>query len=164
MGTFSKSLLPSIRVSYMVLPQTLLERYRADFAVYEQTASKLHQLTLERFMEEGHWDRHVRKIRKIYRKKHAALLAAVKRMMSGQVRVIGQDSGLHVLLRIGNGMTEDELLQAAARAGVKVYPTSNYWGRADTEDPTLLLGFGGVSEQEIEDGISRLYEAWFAKG
>ncbi|SUA96337.1 GntR family transcriptional regulator with aminotransferase domain [Paenibacillus thiaminolyticus] len=79
-------------------------------------------------MEEGHWDRHVRKIRKIYRKKHAALLAAVKRMMSGQVRVIGQDSGLHVLLRIGNGMTEDELLQAAARAGVKVYPTSNYWG------------------------------------
>lgn len=129
MGTFSKSLLPSIRVSYMVLPQTLLERYRTDFAVYEQTASKLHQLTLERFMEEGHWDRHVRKIRKIYRKKHAALLAAVKRMMRGQVRVIGQDSGLHVLLRIGNGMTEDELLQAAARAGVKVYPTSNYWGR-----------------------------------
>lgn len=165
MGTFSKSLLPSIRVSYMVLPQTLLERYRTGFAVYEQTASKLHQLTLERFMEEGHWDRHVRKIRKIYRKKHEALLAAVKRMMGGQVRVIGQDSGLHVLLRIGNGMTEDDLLQAAARAGVKVYPTSNYWGEgADTEDPTLLLGFGGVSEQEIEDGISRLYEVWFAKG
>ncbi|MBG9795085.1 GntR family transcriptional regulator [Paenibacillus dendritiformis] len=165
MGTFSKSLLPSIRVSYMVLPPALLERYRSDFAVYEQTASKLHQLTLERFMEEGHWDRHVRKIRKIYRKKHAALLAAVKRTMGGQVRVIGQDSGLHVLLRAGNGMTEAELLQAAARVGVKVYPTSNYWGEgADTEAPTLLLGFGGVSEHEIEDGIGRLYEAWFAKG
>ncbi|WP_165979996.1 MocR-like pyridoxine biosynthesis transcription factor PdxR [Paenibacillus dendritiformis] len=165
MGTFSKSLLPSIRISYMVLPQTLLERYRTDFAVYEQTASKLHQLTLERFMKEGHWDRHVRKIRKIYRKKHAALLAAVKGTMGGQVRVIGQDSGLHVLLRIDNGMTEAALLQAAARAGVKVYPTSNYWGEAaDAGDATLLLGFGGVSEQEIEDGIGRLYEAWFSKG
>lgn len=163
MGTFSKSLLPSIRLSYMVLPPALLERYKADFAVYEQTASKLHQLTLERFMEEGHWEKHLRKIRKVYQKKHAALLAALKRAMGDRVRIIGHDSGLHLLIQVQNGMTEAELLEAAAGAGVKVYPTSNYWGEpAEAQDvAALLLGFGGLSEHDIEDGIARLHDAWF---
>lgn len=162
MGTFSKSLLPSIRLSYMVLPPALLERYKVEFAVYEQTASKLHQLTMERFMQEGHWEKHLRKIRKVYQKKHAVLLLALKRTMGDRVRIIGHDSGLHLLIQIQNGMTEAGLLEAAARAGVKVYPTSNYWGEpADVQAAALLLGFGGLSNQQIEDGITRLHGAWF---
>src|SRR5690625_3898501 len=79
MGTLSKSLLPSIRLSYMVLPKPLLEKYQTEFNMYEQPVSKIHQKTLYQFMQRGDWQKHLRKMRNIYQKKHDVLFKAIKR-------------------------------------------------------------------------------------
>lgn len=164
LGTFSKSLLPSIRVSYMVLPPELLRNYQEKCAVYKQTVSRLHQHTLELFMEQGHWEKHLNRIRNLYKKKHGVLLSSIKNVFSEKeiVEIIGADSGMHILLKVQNGMNEQELIETAADVGVKVYPTSIYFVNSSmSADGTVLLGFGGLDEKEIQQGIKGLRQAWF---
>ncbi|KYG26097.1 PLP-dependent aminotransferase family protein [Alkalihalobacillus trypoxylicola] len=162
LGTFSKSLSPALRMSYMVLPPLLLSQFKDTFPSYEPTCSKLHQKTLQLFMENGHWDRHIRKMRKTYQNKHSALVSSIKRMFGSRVQMIGSHSGLHILLKIDNQMSEAELIHSARENDVKVYATSTYWmNETNTESPMILLGFGGLTEEQIREGISRLCRAWF---
>lgn len=160
-GTFSKFLIPSIRLSYMVLPPSLLTLYKDKFLVYKQTVSRFHQHSLELFMENGYWERHINKVRNIYKKKRAVLLTAIKNIMGEQVQVIGAEAGLHVLLKPNNHMSEDELIESAEKKGVKVYPVSIYYKNPlSSQSPKVLLGFSGLSENEIYEGITLLQRAW----
>jgi GntR family transcriptional regulator / MocR family aminotransferase len=161
-GTFSKSLIPSIRLSYMVLPPSLLARYKDHFTVYKQTVSRLHQHSLELFMEKGHWERHINRVRNIYKKRRAVLLTAIKNTMAEQVNVIGAETGLHVLLEPNNNMSEYELIETAEKEGVKVYPVSIYYENPPANPKSMvLLGFAGLDENEIYEGITLLNRAWF---
>jgi GntR family transcriptional regulator / MocR family aminotransferase len=162
LGTFSKALIPSIRISYMVLPQKLLNKYQEHFAVYKQTVSRLHQDTLFRFMKEGHWQSHLNKMRTLYRRKHGSLLAAIRRYMGEHVAVIGEKSGLHIVLEVRVDLTEAELVESAMLAGVKVYPVSVYYDdpRVVEGGPKVVIGYGGLSESEMDEGIRLLAEAW----
>ncbi|WP_232311196.1 MocR-like pyridoxine biosynthesis transcription factor PdxR [Robertmurraya korlensis] len=161
LGTFSKSLIPSLRISFMVLPPTLLSRYQDRFSIYKQTVSRLHQQTLYLFMKEGHWSRHLQKMRNTYRKKQTVLLALITERLGEHVTVIGVDSGLHILLKVHNHMTESELISHAEKMGVRVYPTSVYYdGDPHPNIPMVLLGYGGVSEREMQTGIHLLQTAW----
>lgn len=161
MGTFSKSLIPSIRISYLVLPSNLMNKYQEYYKVYKQTVSRLHQDTLYRFMEEGHWSRHLNKMRTIYRKKHKTLLSSINKYMGEKVEIIGENAGLHILLRVKNGMSEEDLIKIAFDMKVKIYPTSIYYDKYEnSEYPSILLGFGGLNEMQIEEGINILKNAW----
>ena len=160
MGTFSKSLIPAIRVGYMVLPSELALLFRKTFRGYKQTVSKTDQEALCLFMKGGHWERHLNKMRTIYRKKNKVLLRAIDESFSGRVQVIGEKSGLHVLLDVRNGMAEAELIQSAARKGVKVYPTSVYHS-GSSAGQAILIGYGGLTQSEIEEGTRKLGKAWF---
>ncbi|WP_271814608.1 PLP-dependent aminotransferase family protein [Clostridium beijerinckii] len=161
MGTFSKSLIPSIRISYVVLPSTLINKYQEYYKVYKQTVSRLHQDTLYRFMEEGHWSRHLNKMRTVYRKKHKILLSSINKYMGEKVDIIGENAGLHILLKVKNGMSEEELIKTAFDIKIKVYPTSIYYDKyEDAEYPSIILGFGGLNEIQIEEGINMLKNAW----
>jgi GntR family transcriptional regulator/MocR family aminotransferase len=161
MGTFSKSLSSAIRVSYMVLPEPLLEIFREIKILLEPTASLIHTDTLEQFMVEGWWEKHLRRMKNIYQKKHAHLLSLIVHYLGARVRVIGQYSGLHIVLEVLNGHSESELIRKAIENGVKVYSTTPYWINPDLESPPrILLGFAKLSEIEMEDGIRLLQEAW----
>ncbi|PKG21587.1 MocR-like pyridoxine biosynthesis transcription factor PdxR [Niallia nealsonii] len=161
LGTFSKSLIPSIRISYMVLPQSLIKKYKENFTIYKQTASRLHQDTLYRFMKDRHWQTHLNKMRTLYRKKHKVLIVSVKRYLGDKVKIIGENAGLHIVLEVKNGMEEDMLIQMALDTGVKVYPISVYHDTYIKKDNAhILIGFGGLSESEIDAGIRLLKEAW----
>ncbi len=160
LGTFSKSLIPSIRLSYMVLPSNLLEKYHEHYTMYMQTVSRLHQYTLFRFMNEGHWQRHLNKMRTLYRKKHRALIVAINNHLENNVNVIGEKSGLHIVLEVKNKMTEKDLIHSAMEVGIKVYPLSVYCDGMENHEAKVLLGFGGLSEIEIEEGIRKLKDAW----
>lgn len=163
MGTFSKSLIPSIRMSYLVVPQNLVKKYQAYFKEYKQTVSRLHQNTLYRFIKEGYFSSHINKMRTLYRKKHTILLSAIDKYMKEKVEVIGAQSGLHILLKVKNGMTEAELIQSARKMKVKIYPISiHYDGYVPGEIPTIILGFGGLKEKQIDKGIQLLKKAWFS--
>ncbi|MEH7176983.1 PLP-dependent aminotransferase family protein [Neobacillus vireti] len=161
LGTFSKSLIPSIRISYMVLPSSLIKKYQESFTVYKQTVSRLHQDTLYRFMNDGHWQSHLNKMRTLYRKKHSTLMVSIQNYFGENAIVVGGNSGLHIVLEVKNSMKEDELISKALNVGVKVYPISIYYHCAkESLSPGVILGFGGLSETEIDIGIRLLKEVW----
>ncbi len=162
MGTFSKSLLSAIRISYMVLPESVLAVFRKNKADLEPTASLIHTDTLERFMAEGWWEKHLRRMKNVYQKKHAQLLSHITRYLGSQVRVIGEHTGLHIVLEVDGRRPEAELVRTAAEQGVRVYATSPYWLNPDMPQspPRLLLGFGGLAEDELEEGVRLLGKAW----
>ncbi|TCZ80114.1 PLP-dependent aminotransferase family protein [Paenibacillus albiflavus] len=160
-GTFSKSLMPAIRISYMVLPTHLLTIYQQRFNSFDHTVSRLHQRTLQLFMDNGEWDRHIRRMRTLYHKKHAFLLHTIKTVMGEHVNIMGQDAGLHIVIDVKSTIPADELVEIAARAGVQVYSTSHTWHQLPPKEQILiLLGFGGLSMEQIEQGIKQLDEVW----
>jgi GntR family transcriptional regulator/MocR family aminotransferase len=161
---FSKSFSPAMRMNYMVLPPKLLLTYHEHFRVYSCPVSRLQQRTMQLFMGNGHWDKHLRKMRKIYERKHAVLMQAVSELFGAHVSIMAQQAGLHILLEMQSEQTEEELACSAASVGVKVYPISANWmTRRERHRPRILLGFGGLTEEEIRAGIGLLREAWFGE-
>lgn len=162
LGTFSRSLFPSICVSYMVLPEPLVSNYKEKFSAYKQTIPRIHQHTLAMFLETGNFERHINRIRTAYKRKYDTLLLSISQIMGNRVEIHSSESGLHILLSPLNHMTESELIQSAKETYVQVYPTSVYYTTSVwKQSPTVLLGFGGLSLEEIEKGIAQLNKAWF---
>ncbi|MFD2445556.1 PLP-dependent aminotransferase family protein [Bacillus sp. CGMCC 1.16607] len=160
MSTFSKALIPSLRISYMVLPKPLIETYQKDYFFYTQTVSRIDQKIVCNFLERGYWEKHIQKMRVIYHKKRDMLVSAIAEWFPQTVEVVGQDSGLHLLIRANNGMTESELIEEAAKVSIKVYPVSTF-GHSDNQ--TVMLGFAILSEGEIKQSIQLLAKVWFKK-
>ena len=158
-GTFSKAIAPAIRVSYMVLPESLLEVYRRDCSFYSCTVSRIDQRILNEFIRDGYFERHLNKMRMHYRAKHDLLLAELEPFKKA-FTISGEDAGLHLLLTAKGAVTEAQLLSAATEAGVKVYGMSENMVETDATKATILLGFGSVSEQEMKEGLHRLQKAW----
>lgn len=176
LGTFSKSIAPSLRISYMVLPPGLLERYQRDCGFYSVTVPKMQQEVLRAFMEGGHFERHLNKMRGIYRSKHDFLLGELKKR-SWVKAVCGEHAGLHVLVEVRTERTEQEICAMAWKRGVRVYGISEYvisgeegkgeekgkngagGCRGETGCPVLVLGYGKLTEAEMRDGLERLDEA-----
>ena len=161
-GTFSKTLIPSLRMSYFVLPMQLIVPFEQQFALQKSTVSKLDQLTLADFIEEGFWRRHLDKMRTIYRQKQKTIVKAVQHHLSPDYEVIGEHSGLHIVLKLPAGLTEEVAIELAKSIQIGVYPVSNAYAYAK---PTqfVLLGYGGLSHEDIRRGIQLLANVWHGK-
>ncbi|WP_411305462.1 MocR-like pyridoxine biosynthesis transcription factor PdxR [Priestia aryabhattai] len=160
-GTFSKSFMPSLRISYLVLPEVLLKEYHERFSLYEQAVPALHQRTLGLMMKTGEWSKHLRRVKTAYQLKHGTLLTALHKEFNKNITVSGEYAGLHILVRVHNDMNEQQLINAARKQDVSVYGTSRYWLTELPQQKThLLLGFGSLEREEIEEGIRRLKNAW----
>lgn len=158
-GTFSKSIAPAIRISYLVLPTHLLERYEQAGRSFSCTVSRMDQRLLQYFMERGYFERHLNKMRALYKNKHDALLSELKKVQ-GIRRILGDRAGVHILLKLSYGVSEEERIRQAAQAGIKVYPLSEYCIDQKKYDPTILLGYATLSEQEIREAVRLLAEVW----
>lgn len=157
LGTFSKILSPALRLSYLVLPRPLLTPYRDAFQDYFSTAPLLEQTTMARFMAQGHWMRHVRRMRMRYKKKHDLLLQAIERHFGHRATVVGQGAGLHVVLQLHqNHCSEAEILRRAEQTGIRLFPFSATCIGAAPDETKLLLGFGAPSTADAEQGIKLL--------
>ncbi len=154
MGTFSKAIAPAIRVSFMVLPQSLLEKYKKDCGFYSCTVSRIDQSILNEFIRDGYFERHLNKMRKIYREKHDLLLECLKPLRDS-FEISGENAGLHILLTSKKGISEQELKRRALQAGVKVYGLSDGM-QGDVDRSTVLMGFGGLTPEEIQKGTGAL--------
>lgn len=161
-GTFSKALMPSLRLSYMVLPTELLDIYRDRFAFYSQTVSRIDQKVMERFMKEGFWISHVQKMRKIYGRKKEVLVSSLRKSFGNDSQIHGQNGGLHVLVELDQTIPEWELIERARKEKVLVHSLSIHY--ADNTKPalcnTVLLGFANLAENEIQEGVYGLERAW----
>lgn len=159
-GTFSKSIAPAIRMSYMVLPEPLLETYKEKSSFVNSTVSKVDQLILQNFIENGYYERHLNKMRALYKNRHDVLLGALKKM-PGVVRISGENAGVHLLLHFKKGITEEELVRKAEEQKIKVYGLSEYYVESpDETDATILLGYANMSEEQITEAVQILKSAW----
>lgn len=177
-GTFSKSIAPSLRISYMVLPPELLKRYHEKCGFYSTTVPKIQQEILRAFIEEGHFERHLNKMRGIYRAKHDFLLAELKKR-SWVEKIYGDHAGLHVLVQVNTEKKETEICDLAEKQGIRIYGISEYVVRKSEQScnetvrnknasieseknnfagtvphkQILLLGYGRLGEDEIQKGL-----------
>ncbi|HIY63543.1 MAG TPA: PLP-dependent aminotransferase family protein [Candidatus Mediterraneibacter stercoripullorum] len=161
-GTFSKSIAPAIRMSYIVLPEKILRIYREKCSFLSSTVSRVDQLILQRFIGEGYYERHLNKTRALYRSRHDTLLRCL-RESGGQFEISGENAGVHLLLHFPPGRTEEELIESAGKKGVRVYGLSGYYVGEKKEDgsgPVILLGYANMSEAKITDAVRLLMEAW----
>lgn len=155
-GTFSKSISPSIRVSYMALPKPLLDSYNANCSFYASTVPKEQQKVLAAFLNQGYFERYLNKMRRIYKTKHDLLLSLLKQ--EDWVRTIyGDYAGMHLLVEVDTAKSGTEIVNAAKEKGVRVYDLEEYMvpgtSRGAGAFPTLLLGYGALSENEMKEGI-----------
>ena len=182
LGTFSRSIAPGIRVSFLVLPEKLLERYRQFCGFYATTVSRIDQEILARFIQEGYYERHLNRMKGVYRAKHDLLLELLKPFQT-RFLIRGENAGIHVLLEErscegsdhplpedgGNEIRTDRqsvllreawLVSQAERCGVRVYGTSRYYVEGQAKTATILLGFARMRAEEIREAVKLLAEAW----
>lgn len=160
-GSFSKFLFPSARLSYMVLPENMLEKFTNMFDGYPSSVSHLIQKTMELFMQQGYWESYLRKSKRIQKKKHDSLIKMLTEEFGENISIYGMNAGLHIMVEVKNGMYEADLIGSALNAGVKVYPTSKFWENPENGlKSAVVLGFGGIEMDYIEPAVKLLRKAW----
>ena len=159
LGTFSKLLPPSIRISYAVLPDVLVPEYRRIAQRYNQTSSTMEQLTMARFIEEGRLEKQVRRLRRIYGRKNEAITRALDRQFGALATVRPNDTGLHLNVSLRISERADSLCARAEEHGLRIIPLSSYRTEgAESETADLYLSCAGIAEKDIEPAIRLLRE------
>lgn len=160
LGTFSKSIAPAIRLSYMVLPKQLIWKYQEHSSFIQSTVSKVDQLIVQRFIEDGYYERHLNKTRAMYKSRHDVLIEELKSHMD-MCSISGEHAGVHLLLTFRDGRSEEELVKAAKAAGIRVYGMSAYRIRkTEKQETTILLGYANLSERQIREAVELLAQCW----
>lgn len=154
LGSFSTVLVPSIRLSYMILPNTLMASYYKERHKYAQTASKLEQLALAKMMEKGDFERHIRKIKNRYSKKNEYTIKCIQKKLSDFVDIIDTNSGLNILLKLKIKVNEYELVQQLKKEGINISSLNEYRLKPQYNPyPILILNYRGIPYNKILDGL-----------
>ncbi len=159
MNTFSKSLAPSIRISYMVLPPHLMARFRAELGFYSCTVSSFEQYTLARFLDRGHFEKHINRSRKRYRSCRNRVMEALSRCpFAHRLTVLEADAGLHFLLNVDTALSDEALTALWQEAGIKIRPLSSYYHGPAPEDVQhiLVVNYSGIQEEALEAALQKI--------
>lgn len=158
-NTFSKSLTSTIRISYMVLPRPLLTRYNEELSFYSCTVSNFEQYTLAKFIEKGFLEKHINRMRNYYRTLRDALLLCIKKHpLFSKITILEEDAGLHFLLKINTSLSDEELIQNAAKQGIHISCLSQYYTHGTKQNShTIIINYSGVHIQDVEEAIRRLF-------
>ncbi len=167
MGTFSKSIAPAIRISYLILPERLLPVFREKAGFLSCTVPRLDQAVLNEFIGDGYFERYLNRMRNRYKGKHDLMLELLQPMKKHFV-ITGQGAGLHLVLQpkeagcAAKGAAEQELIERAKRQGVRVYGLSEQClpEAGQPADTAILLGYAALTEEEMREGAARLCRAW----
>lgn len=165
MNTFSKSLVPSLRISYMVLPPNLLERYEETMSFYSCTVSSFEQMALARFINEGYFERHLNRMRKYYGEQRGLILAALERSrLMERARIVERKAGTHFLLEVGTDLSEEEVRQRGLAQDLSLSLYSDYsFAPREKGKVTLIINYAGIQEEKIGEVVRRL-ERIFLEG
>ena len=160
-GSFAESLSPSMGIAYLVLPPSLMIRWLKQRGQSGQLPWHV-QATFAEFMRQDLWTAHLRRLQTSLRNKRHAMAIALETHMGDASSFIQQESSLHMLIRVKDGRPESELVELAARKGVRVYPTADTWTNTAPADWNyVMIGYAGIPFDDIEPGIAALAHAWF---
>ncbi|MGI6733349.1 MAG: PLP-dependent aminotransferase family protein [Anaerovoracaceae bacterium] len=157
LGSFSSTLFPSAKISYMVLPKPLLQLFRESLSGYTQTCSKAEQLTLALYMSSGYYQTNLRRQRKRNAQKIHLATAALNGYGGDTVQILNNSSGLHMLLKVvNNGKTTEEICAAAAEFGLTLMPVSNF--ESDKGYSVVMLYYTRIPIENMDEAIRRLLQ------
>ena len=158
-NTFSKSLTSTIRISYMVLPKPLLTRYNEELSFYSCTVSNFEQYTLAKFIEKGHLEKHINRMRNYYRNLRDAILTCIEKHPSfSRTTILEKDAGLHFLLKMDTRISDSELIAKAAEQGIHISCLNQFFAAPQEKDShTIIINYSGIQLQDIEEAIRRLF-------
>ena len=159
MNTFSKTLAPSIRISYMILPDRLMERFRETLSFYSCTVSSFEQYTLAKFLTEGHFEKHINRMRKFYRQRRNRVVAALSNCpLADKLTIHEEDAGLHFLLKVDTARTDEELTALCAKAGVRIQALSSFYAGQvpESERHCLVVNYAALKEDALERTLQQL--------
>jgi len=157
-GTFSKVVSPSLRVGYLVAPEPLVDAFTAARRFSDGYAPVAEQAVLADFITEGHFSRHVRRMRVLYGQRQEALLEAARRELGGRLELAPLHTGMHLVGWLPEGVDDRAAAERAIQAGVMVMPLSAFRVRS-TGRGALLLGYAAVREEQLAEGVRRLARA-----
>jgi len=157
-GTFSKTLVSGLRLGYMVVPDALIDAFRAARSTVDRHTPTAHQQVLADFIGEGHYYRHIRHVRSLCAERQAVLVDAAAARLGDMLTVRADPAGLHLLARLAPGFDDVDVQQAAMARGVRSWALSKFYLRDAPPDRALVLGYGGFDEREIRAGVELLGE------
>lgn len=160
-GTFSKVLFPALRLAYLVVPADLVDAFATMRVVISRHPPRLEQDVLATFIAEGHFARHLRRMRALYARRQQALVDAAQRELAGLLHVPAADAGMHLMGWLPDGADDADVSRRAAAQGITAVPLSAYTIAARLP-PALVLGYTAVSEDAIDSSIRRLAGALHA--
>lgn len=157
-GTFSKILSPALRIGYIVLPNSLLEEFKKLKWYTDRHHSSLEQLILARFIKEGFLERHIRKMKRIYKLRRGTLVNCLKKHFP-DCSILGHSAGMHLVVELKSVGFNEQLLEWIQDYSVKVYSVDQYSIVKGRHDNKIVLGYGSLSIKKIEEGVERFKNA-----
>jgi GntR family transcriptional regulator / MocR family aminotransferase len=154
-GTFSKVMFPALRLGYVVVPRDLVSAFSAARDAADVFSPTLYQAVMAEFIREGHFARHIRRMRMLYMERRSALVDAIQAEMGSMLEVIGAEAGLHLVALLPRGSDDVAVSKHAAQSGLSVIPLSSCHARAPARGG-LILGYGGANLQQIREGVGKL--------
>lgn len=156
-GTFSKTIFPALRLGCMVVPRSLIEIFRAARALADCHSPIFEQAILADFIAEGHFARHLRRMRALYEKRQNVLVEEAEKQLGGLLKVSKAQSGMHLIGWLAEGFDEIEIAEKAFENGLHLSPLSSYC--IEKKLPAgLILGYTGFDEKQIKQGVGKLKE------
>jgi len=156
-GSFSSTLFPAIKISYMVLPEKMAEIFQTIKGDYDQTCSKEEQLTLALFMEEGYYYTNIRRLRNLYSQKLSAVLAALNRYGQDYVTPLNTSSGINITLKVTTRLSPEELCARAKNLSLHVSPVATL---TDQDTAALIFYYNQIPLSEIDSSINDMISMW----
>jgi GntR family transcriptional regulator/MocR family aminotransferase len=154
-GTFSKTLFPSLRLGYMVIPPALVSRFRAVRQANDMCPSHLYQAALTDFINGGHFTRHIRKTRQLYAERRNALTQALHKEFGSGIEILGAEAGMHLVVTLPPGLSDQKISARAAQEGLWLWPLSAAYVGEDVRQG-FILGFGGTKADEMLHQVRRM--------
>lgn len=156
LGTFSKVLFPSLRLGYMVVPPALVDTFIAGRAIVGRHSPSVEQAILSDFIEEGHFGRHIRRMRALYAERQLLLIEALRQEMGELLEVETSDAGIQLVAWLPQGVSDEEVCREAAARGVETRPMSAFYAQAAQRRGGLELGYAAFNQQEMRKGAAQL--------
>ncbi|MFW5888957.1 MAG: PLP-dependent aminotransferase family protein [Bacillota bacterium] len=162
MNSFSKSISPSFRVSFMVLPHNLVKKYRESFSYFSCSVPIITQLSLEKFIASNEFERHLNRMKNIYKLKRDKFIFELEKAFGEKIEILGSDAGLHFLVKVKTKLTENELIKLAKNERIRVYGLNEFYINRNyvNKDTILVFGYSHLELADFSEAISKLQQAW----
>ena len=154
-GTFSKVLFPSLRLGYIVIPPDLIERFLTVRRAMDLGPPNFFQEVLADFIREGHFARHIRRMRVVYGERASVLVSSIRKELGSAVEICGGDAGMHLAVTMNDETADVEIAERAARQNLWLWPLSPYY-LGDAARRGFVLGFGSTAAADIPEAVRKL--------